>query len=56
MLELPTPGPERSIWELDDLSQLEGRAIATASHCFGCTAGRGFELRRGDLVNGTGPA
>ena len=41
MLELPTPGPARSIWELDDLSQLEGRPIATASHCFGCTAGAG---------------
>ncbi len=41
MLELPTPGPEHSIWDLEDLSQLEGRPIATASHCFGCTAGAG---------------
>ena len=40
-LDLPLPGPARSIWELDDLGQLEGRPIATASHCFGCTAGSG---------------
>ena len=40
-LELPTPGPERTIWDLDDLSVLEGRPIATGSHCFGCSAGAG---------------
>ena len=41
MLGLPLPGPERTVWELEDLSALAGRAIATASHCFGCTAGAG---------------
>jgi len=40
-LDLPLPGPERTIWELDDLTALEGRPIATAAHCFGCTAGSG---------------
>jgi radical SAM/Cys-rich protein len=41
MLELPLPGPERTIWDMTDLSRLEGRPIATAGHCFGCTAGAG---------------
>jgi radical SAM/Cys-rich protein len=41
MLDLETPGPARTIWDLDDLSELNGRPIATASHCFGCTAGAG---------------
>lgn len=40
-LELPLSGPERTIWELDDLAALEGRPIVTAAHCFGCTAGTG---------------
>jgi radical SAM/Cys-rich protein len=45
MLEMPifnrgahTP---LSIWHIDDLSALSGASIATASHCFGCTAGAG---------------
>ena len=41
MLELPPPGPRRTIWDVDDLKSLEGQPIATASHCFGCTAGAG---------------
>jgi len=40
-LEIEMPGPEGTIWDLDSLSALEGRAIATAPHCFGCTAGAG---------------
>jgi radical SAM/Cys-rich protein len=40
-LEIDMPGPERSIWDLDQLGKLEGRPIATGSHCFGCTAGAG---------------
>jgi radical SAM/Cys-rich protein len=40
-LDFEMPGPERTIWDLEDLSALEGRPIATASHCFGCTAGAG---------------
>lgn len=31
----------RSVFDLDDLDALEDQAIATASHCFGCTAGAG---------------
>lgn len=40
-LDLPTPGPERTLWDLEDLSVLEGRPIATGGHCFGCSAGAG---------------
>jgi radical SAM/Cys-rich protein len=40
-LEIECIGAERTIWELDSLSCLEGRPISTASHCFGCTAGAG---------------
>ena len=40
-LELRPPGPRRTIYELDDLSELEGATISTGEHCFGCTAGAG---------------
>ncbi len=40
-LGLPVPGRERTrLWEVD-LAELENRLIATAEHCFGCTAGAG---------------
>jgi len=39
-IELPRPAP-RTIHDLESLADLEGAAIATASHCFGCTAGAG---------------
>jgi radical SAM/Cys-rich protein len=38
MIELP-PGP--SIWDLRSLEELEGCAVTTGDHCFGCTAGAG---------------
>ncbi|HXK22037.1 MAG TPA: arsenosugar biosynthesis radical SAM (seleno)protein ArsS [Myxococcota bacterium] len=41
MLELPLGAGARSIFEIDDLAELEGAPIATAPHCFGCTAGAG---------------
>ena len=41
MLEIPLGGRPRTIWDLDDLGALEGEPIATARHCFGCTAGAG---------------
>jgi radical SAM/Cys-rich protein len=41
MLEIALPGPARTIWDVSDLARLEGRPIATAPHCFGCTAGAG---------------
>jgi radical SAM/Cys-rich protein len=40
MLELPLPGP-RTIWDVEDVSELARRPIATGPHCFGCTAGAG---------------
>ena len=36
----PAEGP-RSIFEIDRLDALDGEAIATDRHCFGCTAGAG---------------
>jgi radical SAM/Cys-rich protein len=41
MLELPLGAGMRSIYEIDDLAELEGEPVATAPHCFGCTAGSG---------------
>jgi len=45
MLEIPLGAARetaaRTIWEIDDLRLLFERDIATASHCFGCTAGSG---------------
>jgi radical SAM/Cys-rich protein len=40
MLELPISGG-LSIFDLNDVAELAGMRIATASHCFGCTAGAG---------------
>jgi len=40
-LGLEIPGPTRTIFDLETLHDLDERAIATASHCFGCTAGAG---------------
>lgn len=34
-------GPELTIWDIDDLRELDGAQIATGRHCFGCTAGAG---------------
>jgi len=42
MLEIGVPsGLPRTIWDLDDLDELAEAPIATASHCYGCTAGAG---------------
>ncbi len=41
MLELPAGGTRRRIEDLRDLAELDGQPIATASHCFACTAGAG---------------
>ena len=35
-----TAGP-KTVWDVMLLDGLAGRRIATASHCFGCTAGAG---------------
>ena len=39
-LELAPPGPA-SLWDIESFDALAGRPIATAAHCFGCTAGSG---------------
>jgi radical SAM/Cys-rich protein len=47
MLELPLGAARRgtartlTIWEIEELAALREAPIATASHCFGCTAGAG---------------
>jgi radical SAM/Cys-rich protein len=45
MLDLPLAAGEgaraRTIWDLGSLDELTGQPIATAGHCFGCTAGAG---------------
>ncbi|HJZ87254.1 MAG TPA: arsenosugar biosynthesis radical SAM (seleno)protein ArsS [Polyangia bacterium] len=41
MLEIPLAGPRRTLWDIESVDQLGGRGIATAFHCFGCTAGAG---------------
>jgi radical SAM/Cys-rich protein len=45
MLEMPIferrAQTHLTIWDIDDLSSLDGMSIATGSHCFGCTAGAG---------------
>jgi hypothetical protein len=41
MQELPLGAGPRTIFDVEDLDALAGRRIATAAHCFGCTAGAG---------------
>jgi len=45
MLDVPlAAGDEvcaRTVWDLDSPAELAGRAVATGSHCFGCSAGAG---------------
>ncbi len=41
MLDVAIGGDPLSLADVSDLDQLEGRAIATGRHCFGCTAGAG---------------
>ena len=43
MLSMPIVRDERAltIFDIDDLRELDGAKIATGAHCFGCTAGAG---------------
>jgi radical SAM/Cys-rich protein len=41
MLELPLAAKPKTIWEVTSLQALVGSRVATAEHCFGCTAGAG---------------
>ncbi len=60
MLDIPLGAGDgagaRTIWDLDSLEALTGQPVATASHCFGCTAGAGsscggaLHLKRGEIA------
>lgn len=41
MLEIPIGWKNRSIFEIENLSELNSQKIAFGNHCYGCTAGRG---------------
>ena len=41
MQGIPLGGRRRSVFEVESLGALAGEEIATAAHCFGCTAGPG---------------
>jgi radical SAM/Cys-rich protein len=44
MLDIDLGGgrrPAPTIWDIEDFDDLAGADVATASHCFGCTAGAG---------------
>ena len=43
MLELPAglSGDRPTVWTIDSLHQFNDQPIATADHCYGCTAGAG---------------
>jgi radical SAM/Cys-rich protein len=40
-LRIRADGPGLTIWDIDNLGELDGAEIATGRHCFGCTAGAG---------------
>jgi radical SAM/Cys-rich protein len=40
-LAIPLGGRRRSVWDVETLDELVDLPIATAAHCFGCTAGAG---------------
>ena len=41
MLDMPLGGKTRTIWDIKNLEDINGEAIAFDQHCFGCTAGAG---------------
>lgn len=41
MLDIPLGAGARTIWDVESFAALEQARVATASHCFGCTAGAG---------------
>jgi radical SAM/Cys-rich protein len=51
-LDLPPAGPA-TLFDVDDLATLAGNPIATASHCFGCTAGPGSSCTGALVESGT---
>jgi hypothetical protein len=40
-MELKRPGTLATVWDIESFSGWAGHRIATAGHCFGCTAGAG---------------
>ena len=40
-LKIPLGGRPRTIWDIGSFSEIGGEAIATATHCLGCTANAG---------------
>jgi radical SAM/Cys-rich protein len=40
-MELEQPGSAATVWDVETFTGWAGRRIATAGHCFGCTAGAG---------------
>ncbi|MBF0287741.1 MAG: arsenosugar biosynthesis radical SAM protein ArsS [SAR324 cluster bacterium] len=41
MLEVPVPGEQRTLWDIDSIDDYQEHRIATGTHCFGCVAGSG---------------
>jgi radical SAM/Cys-rich protein len=41
MLGIGMSGRRVTVWDLESFSHMEGKLIATGTHCFGCTAGAG---------------
>jgi radical SAM/Cys-rich protein len=41
MLEMPLGAGPADVFSIESFEEIEGGAIATADHCFGCTAGSG---------------
>jgi radical SAM/Cys-rich protein len=41
MLEIPLGANPQNVWNIEDVEMLNGEKIATANHCYGCTAGAG---------------
>ena len=41
MLDIPVPRRQRTIFDIESLEEFSAGTIATADHCFGCTAGAG---------------
>jgi radical SAM/Cys-rich protein len=41
MLQLPIGAEEKTIWDIESLTDLSNHVITTGRHCMGCTAGAG---------------
>ena len=54
MLEIPVGGRALTVFDLESVEGLAGGAIATDTHCFGCTAGAGSSC--GGALEHTGDA